>query len=118
MAPLDEVERMEETSEFIARNLDEVGQARSAANVRTKAQAEAMRKRNGFDQDTPDYFFKVGDMVKLKPRTVEARVQMERPISRCRCRSSGNLLVDDSPGTPIPKCNQSVGFSTLVGTCD
>ncbi|KAH9251870.1 hypothetical protein BASA81_010188 [Batrachochytrium salamandrivorans] len=66
MAPLDEVERMEETSEFIARNLDEVGQARSAANVRTKAQAEAMRKRNGFDQDTPDYFFKVGDMVKLK----------------------------------------------------
>ncbi|KAH6589338.1 hypothetical protein BASA50_010084 [Batrachochytrium salamandrivorans] len=66
MAPLDEIERMEETSEFIARNLDEVGQARSAANVRTKAQAEAMRKRNGFDQDTPDYFFKVGDMVKLK----------------------------------------------------
>ncbi|KAH9273051.1 hypothetical protein BASA83_004623 [Batrachochytrium salamandrivorans] len=63
---LDEIERMEETSEFIARNLDEVGQARSAANVRTKAQAEAMRKRNGFDQDTPDYFFKVGDMVKLK----------------------------------------------------
>ncbi|KAH9246191.1 hypothetical protein BASA81_016274 [Batrachochytrium salamandrivorans] len=34
-------------SEFIARNLEEVGQARSAANVRTKAQAEAMRKRNG-----------------------------------------------------------------------
>ncbi|KAH9268602.1 hypothetical protein BASA83_009233, partial [Batrachochytrium salamandrivorans] len=33
MAPLDEIERMEETSEFIARNLDEVGQARSAANV-------------------------------------------------------------------------------------
>ncbi|KAH9262533.1 hypothetical protein BASA83_013799 [Batrachochytrium salamandrivorans] len=44
--PLDEIERMEENSEFIARNLEEVGQARSAANVRTKAQAEAMRKRN------------------------------------------------------------------------
>ncbi|KAH9270472.1 hypothetical protein BASA83_007473 [Batrachochytrium salamandrivorans] len=56
MAPLDEIERMEETSEFIARNLDEVGQARSAANVRTKAQAEAMRKRNGFDQDTHRLF--------------------------------------------------------------
>ncbi|KAH9269766.1 hypothetical protein BASA83_008242 [Batrachochytrium salamandrivorans] len=115
MAPLDEIERMEETSEFIARNLDEVGQARSAANVRTKAQAEAMRKRNGFDQDTPEYFFKVGDMVKLKHHErLKARVQMERPISRCRCRSSGNLLVDDSPGTPIPKCNQSVGFGTLA----
>ncbi|KAH6570841.1 hypothetical protein BASA62_004127 [Batrachochytrium salamandrivorans] len=46
--PLDEIERMEENSEFIARNLEEVGQARSAANVRTKAQAEAMRKRNNF----------------------------------------------------------------------
>ncbi|KAH9245555.1 hypothetical protein BASA81_016959 [Batrachochytrium salamandrivorans] len=31
-----------------------------------KAQAEAMRKRNGFDENTPDYYFKVGDMVKMK----------------------------------------------------
>ncbi|KAH9263224.1 hypothetical protein BASA83_013410 [Batrachochytrium salamandrivorans] len=54
------------SSEFIARNLEEVGQARSAANVRTKAQAEAMRKRSGFDENTPDYYFKVGDMVKMK----------------------------------------------------
>ncbi|KAH9270793.1 hypothetical protein BASA83_007162 [Batrachochytrium salamandrivorans] len=53
---LDEIERMEENSEFIARNLEEVGQARSAANVRTKAQSEAMRKRGGFDENTPDYF--------------------------------------------------------------
>ncbi|KAH9244763.1 hypothetical protein BASA81_017821 [Batrachochytrium salamandrivorans] len=51
---------------IIARNLEEVGQARSAANVRTKAQSEAMRKRGGFDENTPDYFFKVGDMVKMK----------------------------------------------------
>ncbi|KAH9268368.1 hypothetical protein BASA83_009362, partial [Batrachochytrium salamandrivorans] len=57
-APLDEIEEMEERSEFIARNLEEVGQARSAANVRTKAQAEAMRRRNNFDEDTPDYYFK------------------------------------------------------------
>ncbi|KAH9267454.1 hypothetical protein BASA83_009993 [Batrachochytrium salamandrivorans] len=66
LAPLDEIERMEENSEFIARNLEEVGQARSAANVRTKAQSEAMQKRGGFDENTPDYFFKVGDMVKMK----------------------------------------------------
>ncbi|KAH6601294.1 hypothetical protein BASA50_001687 [Batrachochytrium salamandrivorans] len=66
LAPLDDIERMEENSEFIARNLEEVGQARSAANVRTKAQAEAMRKRSGFDENTPDYYFKVGDMVKMK----------------------------------------------------
>ncbi|KAH9264595.1 hypothetical protein BASA83_011924 [Batrachochytrium salamandrivorans] len=110
---------MEETSEFIARNLDEVGQARSAANVRTKAQAEAMKKRNGFDQDTPDYFFKVGDMVKLKHHErLKLEFKWKGPYHVCRCRSSGNLLVDDSPGTPIPKCNQSVGFGTLAGTCD
>ncbi|KAH9272528.1 hypothetical protein BASA83_005338 [Batrachochytrium salamandrivorans] len=54
------------TIRIYSRNLEEVGQARSAANVRTKAQAEAMRKRNNFDEDTPDYYFKVGDMVKLK----------------------------------------------------
>ncbi|KAH9268950.1 hypothetical protein BASA83_009084 [Batrachochytrium salamandrivorans] len=66
LAPLDEIERMEENSEFIARNLEEVGQARSAANVRTKAQSEAMRKRGGFDENTPDYFFKVGDTIKMK----------------------------------------------------
>ncbi|KAH9244484.1 hypothetical protein BASA81_018104 [Batrachochytrium salamandrivorans] len=66
LTPLDDIEQMEENSEFIARNLEEVGQARSAANVRTKAQAEAMRKRSGFDKNTPDYFFKVGDMVKMK----------------------------------------------------
>ncbi|KAH9244883.1 hypothetical protein BASA81_017692 [Batrachochytrium salamandrivorans] len=53
LAPLDDIEQMEENSEFIARNLEEVGQARSAANVRTKAQAKAMRKRSGFDENTP-----------------------------------------------------------------
>ncbi|KAK5670272.1 hypothetical protein QVD99_8720 [Batrachochytrium dendrobatidis] len=66
LAPLDEIERMEENNEFIARNFDEIGLSRSAANVRTKAQAEAMRKRNNFDENTPDYYFKVGDMVKMK----------------------------------------------------
>ncbi|KAH6601063.1 hypothetical protein BASA61_002092 [Batrachochytrium salamandrivorans] len=46
LMPLDEIERMEENSEFIARNLEEVGQARSAANVRTKAQGRSNAKRN------------------------------------------------------------------------
>ncbi|KAH9262523.1 hypothetical protein BASA83_013786 [Batrachochytrium salamandrivorans] len=58
LAPLDEIERGWKLR-IIARNLEEVGQARSAANVRTKAQSEAMRKRGGFDENTPDYFFKV-----------------------------------------------------------
>ncbi|KAH9248032.1 hypothetical protein BASA81_014319 [Batrachochytrium salamandrivorans] len=55
------------TPSLLPGNLEEKsGQARSAANVRTKAQAEAMRKRTNFDETTPDYFFKVGDMVKMK----------------------------------------------------
>ncbi|KAH9274018.1 hypothetical protein BASA83_003655 [Batrachochytrium salamandrivorans] len=67
------IERMEENSEFIARNLEEVGQARSAANVRTKAQSEAMRKRGGFDENTPITFSRVGDMVKNEaPRKAQA----------------------------------------------
>ncbi|KAH9245358.1 hypothetical protein BASA81_017165 [Batrachochytrium salamandrivorans] len=106
MAPLDEIERMEETPSSLLEIWMKSGQARSAANVRTKAQAEAMRKRNGFDQGHTRLVLQGRRHGKAKtPRTVEARVQMERPISRCQCRSSGNLLVDDSPGTPIPKCN-------------
>ncbi|KAH9271428.1 hypothetical protein BASA83_006270 [Batrachochytrium salamandrivorans] len=31
-----------------------------------RLKAEAMRKRNGFDENTSDYYFKVGDMVKMK----------------------------------------------------
>ncbi|KAH9253414.1 hypothetical protein BASA81_008611 [Batrachochytrium salamandrivorans] len=59
--------RMEENSEFIARNLRRSWSRHgSAANVRTKAQAEAMRKRNGFDENTPDYLLQVSDMVKMK----------------------------------------------------
>ncbi|KAH9263220.1 hypothetical protein BASA83_013434 [Batrachochytrium salamandrivorans] len=71
---------MEENSEFIARNLEEVGQARSAANVRTKAQAEAMRKRNGFDENTPDYYFKGWRYGEDEtPRSTKIRVQLEGP---------------------------------------
>ncbi|KAH6560287.1 hypothetical protein BASA62_000360 [Batrachochytrium salamandrivorans] len=66
LAPLDEIERMEENSEFIARNLEEVGKQDQLLMFEPKAQSEAMRKRGGFDENTPDYFFKVGDMVKMK----------------------------------------------------
>ncbi|KAH9258760.1 hypothetical protein BASA81_002823 [Batrachochytrium salamandrivorans] len=98
--PLDEIERMEENSEFIARNLEEVGQARSAANVRTKAQAEAMRKRNGFDENTSDYYFKVGDMVKMKHHDRQkVRVQLEGALPCCRCWASRNLLDYDPAGS-------------------
>ncbi|KAH9256883.1 hypothetical protein BASA81_004998 [Batrachochytrium salamandrivorans] len=42
LMPLDEIERMEENSDY-CQELRGSCQARSAANVRTKAQAEAMR---------------------------------------------------------------------------
>ncbi|KAH6582014.1 hypothetical protein BASA61_008711 [Batrachochytrium salamandrivorans] len=99
---------MEENSEFIARNLEEVGQARSAANVRTKAQAEAMRKRSGFDENTPDYFFKVGDMVKMKHHDrLKLEFQMERSVSCGGCWTSWDLLDNDSSRTSTAECSQS-----------
>ncbi|KAH9256184.1 hypothetical protein BASA81_005682 [Batrachochytrium salamandrivorans] len=69
MMPLDQVEQMEERAKFTARSLEEIGQVRSAAYARSKAQAEAMRIRNKWDPDSDDYYFKIGDMVKLKNHT-------------------------------------------------
>ncbi|KAH9263266.1 hypothetical protein BASA83_013379 [Batrachochytrium salamandrivorans] len=107
LAPLDDIERMEENSEFIARNLEEVGQARSAANVRTKAQAEAMRKRNNFDETTPDYFFKVGDMVKMKHHDrLKLEFRWKGPYHVVDVGTSWNLLDNDSSRTSTAECSQ------------
>ena len=66
MAPLDEIERTEQIAEETARSLEALGDARGAAYQRSTAQAEAMRKRNNWDPASDDYYFKIGDMVKLK----------------------------------------------------
>jgi transposase InsO family protein len=66
MQPLDEIEQMEEQGEFNARTFEALGDARGAAYERSKYQAEAMRKRYNLNPDSPDYYFEVGDMVKLK----------------------------------------------------
>ncbi|KAH9272529.1 hypothetical protein BASA83_005339 [Batrachochytrium salamandrivorans] len=103
LMPLDEIERMEENSEFIARNLEEVGQARSAANVRTKAQAEAMRKRNNLDENTPDYYFKVGDMVKMKHHDRQKLEFNWKGLTMLSMWASRNLLDYDSAGSSTSK---------------
>ncbi|KAH9265278.1 hypothetical protein BASA83_011177 [Batrachochytrium salamandrivorans] len=60
----DEIERMEETPNSLLGTWRKwVKQDR--CNVRTKAQSEACETW-WFDENTPDYFFKVGDMVKMK----------------------------------------------------
>ncbi|KAH9244120.1 hypothetical protein BASA81_018502 [Batrachochytrium salamandrivorans] len=66
MAPLDEIERMEERAEHTARNFDDLGMERAAAYHRSVAQAKAMRLRNKWDPESTDYYFKIGDWVKLK----------------------------------------------------
>jgi transposase InsO family protein len=71
MQPLDEIEEMEERSEIIARTLEDMGQARAAAHERSKAQAEAMRRRQNIPDESPDHHFKVGDWVKLKHHSAE-----------------------------------------------
>ena len=66
ITPLDELEQIEVNNEFIARTMEELGESRAAANVRTKTQAELMRKRNNLEDNNQNYYFKVGDMVKMK----------------------------------------------------
>ncbi|KAH9263623.1 hypothetical protein BASA83_012968 [Batrachochytrium salamandrivorans] len=108
LAPLDEIERMEENSEFIARNLEEVGQARSAANVRTKAQSEAMRKRGGFDENTPDYFFKVGDMVKMKHHErLKLEFRWKGPYHVVDVGHPGTYWIMTPQGLPTAECSES-----------
>ena len=64
LAPLDEIEAMENNGGYMARLMDELGEARAAANVRSRVQADAIRARGNFQ--AKDYYFEVGDMVKLK----------------------------------------------------
>ncbi|KAH9274081.1 hypothetical protein BASA83_003725 [Batrachochytrium salamandrivorans] len=82
-------------------------QARSAANVRTKAQAEAMRKRSGFDENTPDYYFKVGDMVKMKHHDrLKLEFKWKGPYHVVDVGHPGNLLDNDSSRTSTAECSQ------------
>ncbi|KAH9244123.1 hypothetical protein BASA81_018508 [Batrachochytrium salamandrivorans] len=55
LMPLDEL-KVEENSEFIARNLEKLARHDQQQMSGPKAQAEAMRKRNGFDENS-DYYF-------------------------------------------------------------
>ncbi|KAH6572740.1 hypothetical protein BASA60_006414 [Batrachochytrium salamandrivorans] len=66
LAPLDEIERMEENSEFIARNLEEVGPSKIRCQCSNQGTVRSNAETWWFDENTPDYFFKVGDMVKMK----------------------------------------------------
>ncbi|KAH9263063.1 hypothetical protein BASA83_013621 [Batrachochytrium salamandrivorans] len=63
-------EQMEERAEFTARSLGRnwsspIGQHTHAP----RRKQEAMRIRNKWDPDSDDYYFKIGDMVKLKNHT-------------------------------------------------
>ena len=71
MAPLDELEQREARLEFTARELDELGLDRAAAYHRSVAQAERIRNRIQVDPDSPDYYFSIGDMVKMKHHSKE-----------------------------------------------
>ena len=66
MVPLDELERLEKRVEFMARTFEQLDNHRGAAYERSRTQAEIMRRRHSFDPDSPEYFFEVGDWVKLK----------------------------------------------------
>ncbi|KAH9274718.1 hypothetical protein BASA83_002919 [Batrachochytrium salamandrivorans] len=84
------------------------GQARSAANVRTKAQSEAMRKRGGFDENTPDYFFKVGDMVKMKHHErLKLEFRWKGPYHVVDVGHPGTYWIMTPQGLPTAECSES-----------
>ena len=66
LQPLDELEELEIQGEIQARTFEQLGQDHAAAFERSRMQAELIRKRHNLDPDSPEYFFKVGDMVKMK----------------------------------------------------
>jgi transposase InsO family protein len=66
LQPLDELERLEAEGEFFARTFEDLGMERRAAYERSKTQAELIRRRHDLKPDSPDYYFKIGDWVKMK----------------------------------------------------
>ena len=66
MQPLDELETIETNGEFVARTFEQLGDSRRAAYERSKIQADVMRKLHNLDPNAPEYYFSIGDMVKLK----------------------------------------------------
>lgn len=69
MIPLDELERKEANLEFTIRELEDLGHHRAAAYIKSLAQAEKMKQRNEGNQDAPEHYFEIGDMVKMKHHT-------------------------------------------------
>ena len=81
MMPLDQIEQMEERSEFIAREFDALGLSRRAATERSIAQADAMRARSGLPESELKHRFEIGDWVKLKiPRNLKWDRQWSGPF--------------------------------------
>jgi hypothetical protein len=66
MQPLDDIEQMELQNEILTRQMDQLGSSRLAAYYRTKAQAEAMRRRHNFGENPSDYYYEIRDTVKMK----------------------------------------------------
>jgi transposase InsO family protein len=52
--------------DYMERNFDDLEMARGLAYMRSKEQAEAMKKRHACAEASPDFYFKINDWVKLK----------------------------------------------------
>ncbi|KAH9262985.1 hypothetical protein BASA83_013704 [Batrachochytrium salamandrivorans] len=82
LMPLDEIERMEENSGIYCTKLRGSWPGTISSKCQDKAQAEAMRKRNGFDENTLDYYFKVGDMVKMKHHDRQKGLRLPNAVNQ------------------------------------
>ncbi|KAH9262518.1 hypothetical protein BASA83_013781 [Batrachochytrium salamandrivorans] len=105
--PLDELRGWRKTRNLL-QELRGSWSARSAANVRTKAQAEAMRKRNGFDKNTRiiTSSWRYGE--NETPRPTKLEFNWKGPYHVVDVGPSRNLLDYDSAGSSTSKrCNQA-----------
>ena len=66
MAPLDELEQMEERAEFTARTFEDLGYAREKAYHNSEAQAIRMKKYYDNTKKTEGSIYDINDMVKIK----------------------------------------------------
>ena len=66
MAPLDDLEKMEEREEFTARTFEDLGYARASAYHKSKAQALRMKKYYDNTKKTDGSHYDLNDWVKIK----------------------------------------------------
>lgn len=102
LIPLDELERREESDEFVARAIEELGNDRGAAYLRSKTQADVIRQRN-LRPTARRLYFEVNDKVKMKNHDrLKLEFTWKGPYIVRKIGHAGTYYLSDLSGTPLP----------------